>query len=487
MPHRIPSRDWQLLASLRQMAVVMGKVGGYIRVSSRKQRDASDSPASQRQRLADAGATIFFEDVVSGFKLEQRRDAVEFQAMCAAISAGKISRLIATRLDRYARRDSIVLELAELCDRYGVEFVSISSGTVDTTTASGWLSVKMQLVFAEHFSRQLSENVRTGYQGLHRQGITACPPSAIPWHLELTPGTRHVVREGAGWADARHAVEQVLAGQWGCMDVAQYIWPRHGVMRTATSVRQWLLMPALQGHFIRKGVEIRSCWPALVTADEQERIVQQLALRGRMSRGDHGRGQVRALSGLCRCGRCGRTMKMAKLGDRMYVRCTGLKVECGVRMARALPLERELHQLLGPHMDKLMARLMDGARVVEPPAEVTAWRRELRMREAIPAEYRQPADQQRISELQSLIQRALSGGGGMDAEQMAALQGRALDAVSWFERSESERNRDLRLVVSEVVVDGGTGCVQVVKWRSGGEIKMRSRSVAAGAQEGCAS
>jgi hypothetical protein len=70
---------------------------------------------------------------------------------------------------------------------------------------------------------------------------------------------------------------------------------------------------------------------------------------------------------------------------------------------------------------------------------------------------------------------------------MAALQGRALDAVSWFERSESERNRDLRLVVSEVVVDGGTGCVEVVKWRSGGEIKMRSRSVAAGAQEGCAS
>lgn len=48
------------------------EVGGYVRVSSARQRDESDSPASQRQRLTAAGATILFEDLaVSGYRLSR--------------------------------------------------------------------------------------------------------------------------------------------------------------------------------------------------------------------------------------------------------------------------------------------------------------------------------------------------------------------------------------------------------------------------------
>lgn len=86
------------------------EVGGYVRVSSARQRDESDSPASQRQRLTAAGATLLFEDLaVSGYRLNQRRHASEFQRMWRAIESGQLRRLLATRLDRFARSDQIVL------------------------------------------------------------------------------------------------------------------------------------------------------------------------------------------------------------------------------------------------------------------------------------------------------------------------------------------------------------------------------------------
>ena len=90
-----------------------GAIAGYIRVSSRQQRDESDSPANQRARLEQAGATLIYEDLaVSGFRPERRRNADGYRSLVAAIESGQISRLLCTRLDRIARRDAIVLELS---------------------------------------------------------------------------------------------------------------------------------------------------------------------------------------------------------------------------------------------------------------------------------------------------------------------------------------------------------------------------------------
>jgi site-specific DNA recombinase len=110
-------------------------LAGYIRVSTSRQGDG-ESPDNQRERLRAAGATEFYVDVVSGYRLPQRRKAGEFQRLTADIRAGKLTRLLTTRLDRIARRDAIVLELAELCEAHGVEFLRLGSGRVDTTTTS---------------------------------------------------------------------------------------------------------------------------------------------------------------------------------------------------------------------------------------------------------------------------------------------------------------------------------------------------------------
>lgn len=445
-------------------------VGGYVRVSSAQQRDHSDSPASQRQRLKDAGCTVFYEDLaVSGFKLEQRRKASEFQRMWAAIASGELQRLVATRLDRYARRDAIVLELAEHCERHGVQFVSLASGAVDTSTASGWLNVKMQLLFAEHFSRQLSENVRLGFEGLHRQGIPACPGVAIPWHLQRKPGSRHEVIKGPLWDEARFVVDQVLAGRWGLSDASAYLWPKCRVMKTHTSVRKWLTMPAALGHLSRRRgqpdeVLIRDCWPALVTPAEQEQIKHQLSLRSRHSK--KAKGITSALSGLCVCQQCGGTMRTARQakGQRVYLRCASHASDCKAPLVPMPMIERQLHEQLGGHLNWLIEQQAEGLKLVAPSQELTTWRRELLAREAIPAEFRQTADQQRIQQLQELISGAGSVQGVIDQGELMQLRSRVLDVVGWFDRPEVDRNTDLRQLVRSVTVAPVERKIAAVSW-----------------------
>lgn len=453
-------------------------VGGYVRVSSRRQRDETDSPASQRQRLEAAGATVFFEDLaVSGFNLAQRRKAVDFRRLEEAIRRRQITRLVTTRLDRIARRDALVLELSELCDAHGVEFVTLGSGRVDTTTASGWLQVKMQLLIAEHFSRQLSENVRHGTAAQFARGVPARSAGSLPFHLQRQPGTRHGVIEGPAWDDARRVVDELLRGRWSTAQAGRYLYERHGVMAHSDSVRTWLKAPAIAGHCVSSdgSKQVRDCWPALVTEEEyqQLQLMMQSKRRAAISRGER---SPRALSGLCRCGECGGTMAyhVAKRGERAYayIRCT--RPTCVRRNVPAAPIERQLHGLLGPHIGRLLERLAEQEELVIPPAEVTVWRRELQVREGIPVEFRQPADQARIAELQGLIAEGMRGGMRPDGAAMTALRRRVLDVVGWFERSEEDRNTDLRGMVKEVVVAAEAKQIAVVHWNDGSETQICS-------------
>ncbi|MEB3235749.1 MAG: recombinase family protein [Cyanobacteriota bacterium] len=447
-------------------------IGGYIRVSSAKQRDESDSPASQRQRLRDAGCTVFFEDLaVSGFKLEQRRKAAQFRQLQQAIRQRQISRLVATRLDRIARRDAVVLELAELCESHGVEFVTLGSGKVDTTTASGWLSVKMQLVIAEHFSRQLSENIRHGYQGLHAQGIPARSSRSLPFHLQREPGTRHGVIEGPAWDDARRVVDQLLAGRWTPPQAARFLHEKHGTHGDPKTVVTWMLAPSLAGHFARRDGEIliRDCWPALVSELEHQQIRELLKRRKRWVQSQAKDRQPLALSGLGLCGDCQGTMGYqvaVRNGQRYpYLRCS--KPTCRRRNMRAEPIERQLHGALGGQLQRLIDRQAQAMTTVKPSPQVLRWRQELAAREAIPVDFRQPADQHRIQELQGLIQAGASISQSADPETLLRLQSQALDVTVWFDRPEHVRNADYRQLLRSVVIEPAAKQIREIEWLDG--------------------
>ncbi|MEB3332360.1 MAG: recombinase family protein [Synechococcaceae cyanobacterium] len=400
----------------------MGQVAGYIRVSSSRQADEGDSPQNQQARLEQAGATRFFADPgVSGFKLEKRRSVAGLEALKAAIRAGEVSRLLCTRLDRIGRRDEIVLELADLCEQQGVEFLSLASGAVDTTSASGWLSVKVQLLLGEHYSRALSESIAGGYRGAWARGVPARGP--LPFHLQRAEGTearQHQFVPSPAWGDARRAVELLLAG--GTTSEVAALLREAGHIRSRSGVLYWLRSPVLAGHaadYRQRRIRLPNAAPALVSQAEFDAIQERLAAnRKRWGANAASRGSraptITPLSGLCRCSLCGHMLCQHRRGSRRNaagvltpgpwaLRCVtdGCPACSWVQSA----IETALGALLRERVDEAVEHVMRPwhQRQRKPSAEELKLRQELQLRLKLPEELRQPSDRERILELRSLI------------------------------------------------------------------------------------
>lgn len=444
---------------------------------------------------------------MSGFKLDQRRKATGYQRLISDVRAGQIDRLLTVRLDRAARRDSIVMELADACEAAGIEFLTLAGGTVDTTTASGWLSVKMQLVIAEHFSRQLSENIRHGYRGLHDQGIPARSSASLPIQFQRKEGTRHGVVPSEAWTDCRHVIDEFLAGRMNLATAAEFLHLRHGRLGHGRSVGIWLRGQHLLGHMARRDgvIQIRDCWPALVSSAEFEQIQLQLKENRRLwgvnARRDPGTGrlhrEVRALSSLCRCYSCGTSMAYSVArrtsGEYAYLRCT--KPACPSRRAgvRADHLEQAfLMQWLGDHLHHVAQAQSEAAGIRIPTSALIELRQELRAREALPSQFRTPADADRIRQLQREIGQEAMNTSEPDPAVEALLDERLRhvpiesgwgqtfagqihsDHWGWFSapgmnRGEEQRHQDLNLLVRNLSVDATaknrSSWIRQVSWR----------------------
>jgi hypothetical protein len=442
-------------------------VGAYVRVSSSRQGEG-ESPENQRERLQAAGAEVFYTDIVSGYKLQQRRKAIEFQRLAAYIKAGKLTKLLTTRLDRIARRDAIFLELSELCDQFSVEFLSLQSGRVDTSTTAGWLSVKMQLMLAEHYSRQLSENVRNGLAAQIARGIHTRPSSSLPFHLAPDPTNRRGVVPGEAWNDARYAIDQILAGNWTLSEAARFIDSVHGRMSATSSFSRWLRSPAILGHACnRQGyIQIAECWPALVTETEHDQLLTIIAeARKRWGANKASKAPIKALSGICRCFYCGEGMPIntcrVKKYTYEYLRCDS-KRGCSVKGKNVKTLDIE-QMLLIEHVMPRMEEILNttqrqSQQESAPTVEKSQWLRELRHRKRTPPEFLMPAERERINELELLLARSKEPILTINTPDMAALALKLTNATlgvasSWFSDPPLVRNQNLKALLVCVTVD----------------------------------
>jgi DNA invertase Pin-like site-specific DNA recombinase len=478
----------------------VARVAGYIRVSSAAQRDQGDSPASQRERLKQAGCTVFYEDLaVSGFRREQRRKAAAYDRLLADIAAGRVARLICTRLDRTGRRDDLVLALVEACDAVGVEFVSLASGTVSTATASDWLSVKVQTMLGEHFSRQLSESIRSGYQGLISAGIPARSSASLPIQLQRMAGTRHGVEPSPDWRACRRLIERFIAGKWTLAKSARFMHRTTRRLTTGKAVASWLRGQHLVGHMARRDgtVLIESCWPAICTASEKAQIDLRLGTR-RRTWGINAKRATRSMSGLLRCYSCSRALAYSVTrrpsGDYAYIRCTDPSCPSKRAGIRADHLEQALlMQSIGDHLYLISEAAAESSNIKIPSAALLQCQQELRARESLPRQFRTPADVDRISELQRQIRRESLAPAQLDPEVVAMLDSQLrgvpvdsgwsspcflgqvdLPAGSpwgWFAgRSEQQRHHALSLLIQPrgVLVDTAskdrTRWIRQVRW-----------------------
>ena len=124
----------------------------YLRVSTVEQSKKFGLDAQKEQ--CEAMAKVKGWDVVQTFSdkgLSGSLDATERPGMAALLDAaeqGEIDAVIFAALDRLGRETTIVLEIVEQLDEYGVELVSCRE-SLDTSTPAGRFVLTMFAALAE--------------------------------------------------------------------------------------------------------------------------------------------------------------------------------------------------------------------------------------------------------------------------------------------------------------------------------------------------
>ena len=427
---------------------------GYIRVSSAKQRDASESPANQRLRLQKAGVTLIFEDLaISGYRTASRKTAEGWKRLWTAIEQGQVNRLLACRLDRYGRRDSLVMELAEHCERHGVSFETLSGGAVDLTSPSSWIAVKVELMMAEFYSRQLSANIKAAHAAAIDRKIVAFTSKHLGWQLRRIEGTRHGVEPHPDrWDDARTAIVKYIHGEWSMEAMSAWIYERHGVMKTTGSLLKWLHSHNIMGDYGQRDgkVLIAGCFPPLISEDEAALLELRLKANSR-KRGSHRAAHYTyPFSGVTQCLHCESTLNYSCVKKDnggawyRYLRCPSRKGHCAAAGLRRP--EWQVEESMQRHLER---QDIDGLQALDtkpadasPSRELVEAKRRLRKLAALlddgedvdlRAAYAKQVD--RVAELS----------GGQAVQQATGLQALvrrlAIGSAGWYDRlSDGERN-----------------------------------------------
>ena len=195
----------------------------YVRVSSRKQDQASQLPDLERWAQANPGPHVFYHDKASGKSM----DRPGWNRLQAAVEAGQVARVVVWRLDRLGRTNSGLALLFEDLIRRKVGLISLRD-SIDLSTASGRLMIGVLSSVAVYETEVRAERIQAGIEVAKERGTRSGKPFGRPVGsgkpLKLTPGKRDKVialkAEGKSIAAiarmaelARTTVYAILAGE----------------------------------------------------------------------------------------------------------------------------------------------------------------------------------------------------------------------------------------------------------------------------------
>jgi len=283
----------------------MKAVASYSRVSTTRQSDEGMSLELQRRSIANYCAALgwpeplVYEDAgVSAYK-DDIAHRPAFARLLADAEAGALGTIVVASLDRWARKLRVIDDTLRRLDRAGVALISLREH-LDYSTAVGKLTINMLGAIAQHTSDDRSESARRIHADLKSQGkLSSGRP---PWgaivgddgRLAVNPATQDDLRKllhyAAHWSDAKVAdylnergIPPPGAGIVSPRTNPTHWWPRS--VRAIVRNADWLLSQPPP-------------WPAL-----------WLAAHHRPRRPPVGKLKiVRALSGLVRCGICGKAV-----------------------------------------------------------------------------------------------------------------------------------------------------------------------------------
>ena len=135
-------------------------VGIYLRVSSSQQETRSqeqDLKAWASNEQGKGESVEWFKDKASGTNFDRK----DWQRLEAALTTGKITRLVVWRLDRLGRTAGETITLLDRLERLGIGFLSLRDG-FDPSTSSGRLQRNILASVAQYETEVRKERQMAG-------------------------------------------------------------------------------------------------------------------------------------------------------------------------------------------------------------------------------------------------------------------------------------------------------------------------------------
>ncbi len=274
-----------------------------------------------------------------------------FDRMLVDLRARRIDRILVLAQDRLVRRPEQLEALFSLHQQLGISTIETAqSGPQDISTTTGRTNARIKTVFDKQYAEYISEKVGEKKRELAERGLPAGggtrPFGYEPGGMKVDRSEAKLIKEAARRVlrgDSLHAI---------CRD-----WSARGIA-TVTG-REWLpnvlrgilCSPRIAGLRAHRGEVLgNAAWPAIIeqtTRRQLQAVFDDPARRRDAS-------NMRLLTGLLRCGRCGAMlMSGSNNGKRAYVcrRAPG-RAGCGLVMTaepvEALVVEAALLRLSNP-------------------------------------------------------------------------------------------------------------------------------------------
>jgi site-specific DNA recombinase len=286
----------------------------YCRVSSKEQASEDHySLDNQEQRCRDYikmkqwRCSSLRKDVASG----KNDDRIGFQNLLSSIRDGKVDVVVVYRLDRLSRNVRDIYDFLDMIKASGVAFVSVTEG-FDTTTAMGRAMLGVAAVFAQLTREMISENTKDGLLRRRESGQSVGP-------VTRTYGYDYFADKGGLIVNEQEAkvIHQIFdwytEHKWGGRKIAQLlnlqgVPTKTGVQWGENSIRAILSNPLVSGQLRLKaeGRVVEGQQEAIISR-EQFDLAQEI-LSGRQKYPNRSQQSKYLLSGLARCGNCGRRL-----------------------------------------------------------------------------------------------------------------------------------------------------------------------------------
>jgi DNA invertase Pin-like site-specific DNA recombinase len=247
-------------------------------------------------------AQVFEDTDTSAYRQVTRP---EYERMLVALANHEFDGVLVWKLDRLVRRTREFERFWEICEQAGVRLASVND-TIDSSTPTGMVVVKILMAFAEMEAAQMSLRMRRAELERAEAGR---PKSSGFRPYGLTGDHSAIVEDEA--LVITEAADRVLAGESLrsiCLNFNERgIATSGGTRWRAGPLRRILMNPRLWGKRTYKGTMVgNGAWPSILDEATGERLIRRLQL-------NHGTQPARKylLSGILRCGKCGSRMRAA--------------------------------------------------------------------------------------------------------------------------------------------------------------------------------